>query len=360
MTCRGCNQVFGTTELLECILLHVDLATLLTSAQLVHRRWHELTRDSPALQRHLFFRAIPEQPDKKGSAAAAAAASAALDETSSTSTRDPEVNPLLKDKFPLFFYEPPAKTDTYSLQALDTQRGLSRSYIRSRYFAHDFHSQTRTFNFTSFSRGPGSRDWDRGMPERRPAMVESEARRAAFLRPGASWRRMLVAQPPPRLVGFFEETAAQARSRGREEHRFSELRLDDGLRMGALYDAAVGWVAPYQLCGIIVWKPAGLDSAWTVSRAMEVRAGAMYQVMADLESRADVILRLEKSGRAGEVVTRHKARHEMLRHARDEFSRRFIHPEARGKLPIYQTPSMRWKRHDWMGNEIVEGYWGGR
>ncbi|KAK8081134.1 F-box-like domain-containing protein [Apiospora hydei] len=328
MTSSSQDKVFDTTELLECILLHVDLATLLTSAQRVRRRWHELISDSPELQRHLFFRAIPEQPDKKSSAAAAAA----LDGTSSTSTRDPEVNPLLKDKFPLFFYEPPAKTDTYSLQTLDTERGLSRSYIRSRYFVQDCDSQTRTFNFASFSRGPGSRDWDRGMPERRLAMAKSEARRAAFLRPGASWRRMLVAQPPPRLVGFFEETATQERSRGREEHRFSELRLDDGLRMGALYDAAVGWVAPYQLCGI-VWRPAGLDSAWTVLRGIEGRAGAMYQVMADLESRADVILRLEKSGREGEVVTRQKTRHEMLRRARDEFSRRFSHPEARGSCP---------------------------
>ncbi|KAK8052275.1 hypothetical protein PG993_003660 [Apiospora rasikravindrae] len=106
MTSRSQDKVFGTTELLECILVHVDLATLLASVQLVHRRWHDFNRDSPALQRHLFFRGI-SQPTTKGPAAVAAA----LKEPS-RSTHDPEVNPLLKAKFPLFFYELPAGADS--------------------------------------------------------------------------------------------------------------------------------------------------------------------------------------------------------------------------------------------------------
>lgn len=42
-------------ELLELILLHVDLRTILTSAQRVSRAWHALVTTSTALQRALFF-----------------------------------------------------------------------------------------------------------------------------------------------------------------------------------------------------------------------------------------------------------------------------------------------------------------
>ncbi|KAK7947947.1 uncharacterized protein PG986_008833 [Apiospora aurea] len=40
-----CIQTFATTELLENILVHLDPKTLLTSAQLVQRRWRQLIND---------------------------------------------------------------------------------------------------------------------------------------------------------------------------------------------------------------------------------------------------------------------------------------------------------------------------
>jgi hypothetical protein len=84
----------------------------------------------------------------------------------------------------------------------------------------------------------------------------------AFLRPEASWRRMLVAQPPIRRLGLvrcalYGEPATP--------YRTSELDMrkrpnsnSDGLCMGELYDAVAAWVSvprpgPGKLC--IVWKP---------------------------------------------------------------------------------------------------------
>ena len=49
----------STTELLEIILLYVDPRTVLTSAQRVSRRWRALVTESPALQGALFLRPDP-------------------------------------------------------------------------------------------------------------------------------------------------------------------------------------------------------------------------------------------------------------------------------------------------------------
>ncbi|KAJ1325416.1 F-box/TPR repeat protein Pof3 [Microdochium nivale] len=49
------DSVRQTPELLELVLQHADMATLLTSAQRVSRSWHRAIRESPAVQRALFF-----------------------------------------------------------------------------------------------------------------------------------------------------------------------------------------------------------------------------------------------------------------------------------------------------------------
>ncbi|KAK8043165.1 hypothetical protein PG994_013648 [Apiospora phragmitis] len=325
---RSQDEVFDTAELLEYILIDIDLVTLLTSAQLVRRRWREVISDSPPLQRRLFFRGIP-QPAANTSAADGPGGGQ-------------EVNPLLKEKFDIFFYEP--EPDEHSLWQMRSR--LFRSSIRRRYFPPDFQSQMRTINLSSFSGG------------RRCLALANEWRRDAFMRPGASWRRMLVAQPPRRLIGFMEEMddAKWGSSERGRYYRCSELRLsgdndddDDGLRMGELYDAATSWVMRHQRCGI-VWKPAALP----LDRTFQQNLGAATTGAADLAGRADLILRLEKSGT--EVVSHTDAdRVEEVRRAQDEFSRVFVHPDARGKPPVFETPSLRWRRCDADGNEIVEG-----
>lgn len=50
------QRVLNTTEILEQVLLHVDIKTLVTSGQRVCSLWHQLITTSPSLQEHLFLR----------------------------------------------------------------------------------------------------------------------------------------------------------------------------------------------------------------------------------------------------------------------------------------------------------------
>jgi len=83
-------------------------------------------------------------------------------------------------------------------------------------------------------------------------------RREALTRSGASWRRMLVQQPPSFKLGFvLAETA------------YSTAKLDfpDGLRMGTLYDLVYSYACrdnnPASWC--MVWAPAPSDFDDTVT-----------------------------------------------------------------------------------------------
>jgi hypothetical protein len=59
------DKVLGTTELIERILLHVDMYSLLVSVQRVCRRWTEVIKTSPSLQRGLFLQPDP-RPLRQG------------------------------------------------------------------------------------------------------------------------------------------------------------------------------------------------------------------------------------------------------------------------------------------------------
>lgn len=351
MANRTRDEVFGTTELLEHILLRLDVATLLTSAQRVHRRWLDVIRDSPTLQRRLFFRGLPEP--ERGYAAAV------LDDPSSSG---PEVNPFLREKFNMFFHEPPAKTDPEGLE--DLWKTMHPYHIRYDNFLDDLLSQTRTVNFKSFFAGPGTRFWGQGLPTKRLALAESEARRAAFFRSGASWRRMLVAQPPPRRLGFMQQKGTQTGCLSAETHRWSELRLDDdGLRMGDLYDMAAGWTGRHHLFGVI-WKPVPVPIP-----PHESTIGYWYDPWRDVRvpwedqvpereslaapPRVDLVFRLERA-----VVNMPKwdeKRPKQMRRARDKFRQVFCHPDASEKPLLFETQSLRWSRLDNYGHEVAEG-----
>ncbi|PYH43016.1 uncharacterized protein BP01DRAFT_122553 [Aspergillus saccharolyticus JOP 1030-1] len=132
------QHVLNTPELLELILTQLDLRTLLTSAQRTCRTWHTLIRTSLPLQEALFF-----HPIKSGHNA-----------PSHDSTTTPTINPLLQWAFPQFLSQPPSDYYPSSLNPFDDLTSL----------AH-------------------------------------RAKHPAYLRPEASWRRMLVQQPPARSVG---------------------------------------------------------------------------------------------------------------------------------------------------------------
>ncbi|KAE8416095.1 hypothetical protein BDV36DRAFT_297465 [Aspergillus pseudocaelatus] len=61
------HMIFHLVEILEQILLETDARTLLTSAQLVCYKWHELIKKSPRIQTTLFFNPCrnPDQPSTR-------------------------------------------------------------------------------------------------------------------------------------------------------------------------------------------------------------------------------------------------------------------------------------------------------
>ncbi|RYP62030.1 hypothetical protein DL771_009900 [Monosporascus sp. 5C6A] len=152
------SQVLNTPELLEAILLKLDIRTVISSAQLVNRQWHDLITKSPAIQQAIFFKPIE-------------AADGA-----------PLRNALLTELFPPFFGD----------------SNKRRSVIDA-------------FKELAMAR---------------------EERLAAFKREDASWRRMLVQQPPVRELGKWERVSGMAGAR----HNFWSERYPEGLRMGELYD----------------------------------------------------------------------------------------------------------------------------
>ncbi|KAI0107253.1 hypothetical protein GGR51DRAFT_559594 [Nemania sp. FL0031] len=124
------DAVLWTAELLEQILLHLDMRTLLTAAQLVRRQWRDLITTSPTLQQALYFKPVAQ----------------------ASGPRTP--NPLLAEVFPPWF-------------RLDLDQ-------RSPLVCRD--------NFRELRIG---RTW----------------LRRAFMHPAATWRRMLVQQPPVLQLG---------------------------------------------------------------------------------------------------------------------------------------------------------------
>ncbi|KAK6216401.1 GCR1-dependent translation factor 1 [Pestalotiopsis sp. IQ-011] len=200
------TRVLATPELLECVLQHLDMRTLLVSAQCACRVWHELIATSPALQEALFFkpgglcgRGSAKTRRKKGQGNDV---TMPTDETTTTTTTtidgatadradDEEKhkkavvvrkNPLLASVFPAWFED----------------------YTRSPY--HDaspgavLSSVSRVPEWSEFALQPFAAATDRVLRYRR-----------------ASWRRMLVQQPPARYVGEWRLVDIFDRSTDRHE-----------------------------------------------------------------------------------------------------------------------------------------------
>ncbi|KAK6853985.1 hypothetical protein PG995_010797 [Apiospora arundinis] len=362
------NKVIGRTELLEHILVYPDLKTLLISAQRVSTRWRELISHSPTLQRRLFFRSMPAPtagPNKTSTFS-----STAHRQQPSSRVLSGDLNPLLVDKFSVFFYERAWILDHRPAGGNHIPTAV-RNSLRKAQAEEEAESLSRTLSFIDFeSLLPPFVDSQEQEQRRREAEAEagsaSEAAGAAsfLLRPEASWRRMLVSQPPMRHIGFFEQTNTQYPEgrgywRGHGSYRFSELHIDDdddddnnGLRMGELYDAVAGWVARHRLCSI-AWKPTAILPQSPYSRGVVSHRDQAAKF--DLAGRVDLLLRLEKA--PADFVHGNKNREERMRRGRKRFAQTFLGPETgEKKPPLYETPSMKWRRYDEMGNEVVEGY----
>lgn len=220
-------RVLNTPELLEAILLSVEIRTLLVAGQRVNRFWRDVITTSPGIRQTLFLQ--PRVP-KSGDAAA-------------KEERTP--NPLLKEAFKPWFHPP---------------SGPSR-----------FHSHGREVLY----------DLPLAQPQRNDAFTRAEA----------SWRRMLTHQPPLHDIGFVEEVRNEAgsmflrsqvsvkdwmkSSSDRQPQSDSDGQpnwLDDGLRMGQLYDFTLQVVRADETVGAMrfrtFWCKLPLTQAGCKSRRM--------------------------------------------------------------------------------------------
>ncbi|KAI0518284.1 hypothetical protein F5B22DRAFT_80086 [Xylaria bambusicola] len=168
------DAVLQTTELLQEILLQLDMRTLLTAAQLVNRQWHDVITTSPALQQALYFAPV---------------VSSAYPATQ---------NPLLSELFPYWFQEGTGGDNPHALKEV---KEISRL---------DFGC----------------------LP------MAQESRRHAFMYPNATWRHMLVRQPPVLTLGRW----TTSHSSWGNNHRIHIDEIPGGLRMDRLYDIAQRWL----------------------------------------------------------------------------------------------------------------------
>ncbi|KAF9877501.1 F-box domain-containing protein [Colletotrichum karsti] len=213
-------------ELLESILIHLDMTTLLVSAQRVSKAWKALIDASPAVQQALFFKPVAAESsqDSSGDVEKASATGQQDDKEAKTNIKSsrPVINPLLAKKFNKCFFD---RGQTYSL-----------------------HRRANSFYELPWSRRPVQTTqeiWG-GWSQVRPAELSAEEKleegqlRRRFTRRGASWRRMLVSQPPPPSLGYMKFDISDLPPEGQKVASASLKPGSDSpfveLRMGDLYD----------------------------------------------------------------------------------------------------------------------------
>jgi hypothetical protein len=167
------TKVLTTPELLEIILLHLDIRTLLVSAQRVCQTWTVLIQSSPAIQQALFFQTARNPKPKKGKWHAKSK-DTKLDQGSINgyefSYSRPIYNPLLVQAFRPFFpsvheYPPIHDNDEKATETETEHEGKEKE-------------KENPFSFKPLD------------------MLSSPQKKTAYMRKEASWRNMLLRQPP--------------------------------------------------------------------------------------------------------------------------------------------------------------------
>ncbi|KAJ6445387.1 cytochrome P450 [Purpureocillium lavendulum] len=179
------QRALATSELLELILLHVDMQTLLVAAQRASRTWHDTIAASPALQRRLFF--LPERPWRHTDDGAP---------TDDDNDRRYEAearrvdNPLLKAHFPPFFDD-----------AVDPLRLVPSA-------AGEVTLENALWELDEELEVPCAKLTLGKLPLHRSPCCggncddDEDDDGGPYRREGASWKRMLTSQPPVTCVGF--------------------------------------------------------------------------------------------------------------------------------------------------------------
>lgn len=165
-----------------------------------------------------------------------------LPETTCTRREEFQLNPLLEEIFPLWFQS-------------------------QRFPADDGPSRRKVFDDLPIARHP-----------------------VAFLRKGASWRKMLVQQPPTMVVGVIKMRIRPGRA-GNSWTDFSKHKVNfdawGGLRMGAFYDSVQRWLAvPQSSCQLFWCQRPPLDS--TLLHSNEQAKDATIEMLQEV----DVVLQL--------------------------------------------------------------------
>lgn len=231
-----CSKVFSILELFEAILLNVDMRTILVSCQRVCRTWYTNIKSSHVLQRELYF--LPDH----------------------TSPGPPfTFNPLLREAFNVIY----PKGD---IAELWTRYQAQVEYDMRIRAAHEFAARVRD---NGDAIHPPSVLWapefivpftmhtakmiDYGLQYNTAAKESSiirrheefkpeselyrlKVRQQAFIRPGASWRRMYLSRPAARTIAYELVTPATICRGGDVRTR---IVLEDGLKMGELWDEII-------------------------------------------------------------------------------------------------------------------------
>jgi hypothetical protein len=187
---HAASKVLRTPELLTIILSYVSCKRTLLLSQRVSRLFRAIITESRVIQHLLFFLAVPQSTS---SIRTRLVNSDGLEDE--RSIRDVQLNPLLVRAFPNFFPKSPIKG--------------------------------RREDFASL-------EW-----------ASNPARAAAFTSPEASWRRMLLSDPPPEeaTLDWCICNIFKSGIRGRVGCVPINLKSHgDDVRMGFLYDLVEEWV----------------------------------------------------------------------------------------------------------------------
>jgi hypothetical protein len=122
------------------------------------------------------------------------------------------------------------------------------------------------------------------------ALAKTERRREAFLRPKASWRRMLVRQPPVYTVA--RSVVAGYKGGGRRYSRPTKRTYKGGLTMGALYDFARvdQWMGLFWRCEFVVESESWLHELLESERSDPLRSEKNAKALDDVVKEAHLFV----------------------------------------------------------------------
>jgi hypothetical protein len=226
------NTVLSTMELLEMILCQVDMKTVLL-AQRVNTKWRDIVGASLPLQRHLFFAPDPPVPGARTKPIhpplhaphlkheIVQAWSQKLMARRHEGIQEPPIlvptpNPLLKENFACMF----TMLGSMAVGVDGSWRGRASEDV----------------NYLTTGKLMGM-----GMA-RGAQRIAGSGKPTSFLRAGASWRRMLVSQPPPRRIEHFRVPDGRRWDywhTWNHDHvlkQYRSVNVPAGVTMGQLYD----------------------------------------------------------------------------------------------------------------------------